>query len=695
MIDYQELLKDRNEAVQERYELIIGRIRELPQELTAADQRMPKEYRDYYAAAAELILQIDRQKSYDVYEHSMEELQANNRCLYGALSETEYSHNYANPAYAVQQLGEDYGQFLSFLYTELYGCISYAREYRLEELTIHLELFIQIYNLFQEYERLTQEQVQKVIYYFYYDYCDVMIPYRTREMYDPSLNFCTRIIEESELADLRYLYAYGDPIGENELRTAQFLNSMSEEEIEALAFTYTDGYREGFEIARIDLSKKKYVNIRYAIGQERMVRAAIRQFRKLGLEPVIYKSAMSRLNRRQIGRSGTLSTSPNRQFDYDHRMDEGLYMDAALQERKLEVLEKSYEDLKDIISLYAGPAVIETFGETPFEPVNKPECVSLTKKQEELSIEYTQSSSRVVNTYVNREEYSFTIIAYPTPEIGNRFEEIFAEIVKVNTLDKKMYREIQSFLIDELNLAEYVIVEGDPEKNNCTKMKVMMHVMEHPEKETNFENCLADVNIPLGEVFTSPKLTGTEGVLNVSEVFLNDLKYVDLKLWFKDGKITKYTCHNFDTEDENVKYVKENLLNNRETLPIGEFAIGTNTTAYVMANKYDIVYKLPILIVEKMGPHFAIGDTCYSYSEENRLYNPDGKEIVAKDNEVSILRKEDISKAYFNCHTDITIPYDEIASIRSVHADGTEVELMRTGRFVLPGTEELNRAFEE
>ncbi len=34
----------------------------------------------------------------------------------------------------------------------------------------------------------------------------------------------------------------------------------------------------------------------------------------------------------------------------------------------------------------------------------------------------------------------------------------------------------------------------------------------------------------------------------------------------------------------------------------------TNTTAYVSANRYDIVYLLPILIVEKR-PHFALGDT--------------------------------------------------------------------------------------
>ena len=61
-------------------------------------------------------------------------------------------------------------------------------------------------------------------------------------------------------------------------------------------------------------------------------------------------------------------------------------------------------------------------------------------------------------------------------------------------------------------------------------------------------------------------------------------------------------------------------------------------------------------IAEKTGPHFAVGDTCYSHEEDNISYNPDGKAIVARENEVSALRKTDMEKAYFGCHTDITIP---------------------------------------
>ena len=291
------------------------------------------------------------------------------------------------------------------------------------------------------------------------------------------------------------------------------------------------------------------------------------------------------------------------------------------------------------------------------------------------------------------EETSFTIISYPVPQIGEDYEAIFAETVKVNTLKSDEYRDIQQFIIDALDQGEYVRILGSGK--NRTNMMVKLYELTDATKETIFENCVADVNIPVGEVFTSPVLKGTSGLLHVPKVYLNDLEYRELELVFEDGLVKDYNCKNFNREEEDKSYIKENLLYNREYLPLGEFAIGTNTTAYMMGKKYDIAHRLPILIAEKTGPHFAIGDTCYSMSEDVKVYNSDGKEIVARDNDISLLRKTDISKAYFNCHTDITLPYDEIKEISVCKKDGSTIPIILDSRFVLPGTEALNLAFEQ
>ena len=185
-------------------------------------------------------------------------------------------------------------------------------------------------------------------------------------------------------------------------------------------------------------------------------------------------------------------------------------------------------------------------------------------------------------------------------------------------------------------------------------------------------------------------LKGTNGVLNVSHVFLNGLAYNDLTIEVKDGMVVDYSSSNFDDEAESRRMIFENVLFRHETLPIGEFAIGTNTIAYKMARDYDIEDKMPILIAEKTGPHFAFGDTCYSHEEDVMTYNPDGKKIIARENECSALRHEDMSKAYFNCHTDVTLPFDELALIEAVLDDGSSIPIIKDGKFVVSGCEELN-----
>ena len=677
-----------DEWVMERYKLAKERIVQIPEENIV---KMP--YQDFFIKEAEFLQKVisvmDENQEQD---KTLEELQAQNYELYQDVLPQNYEKSYGNPVYAQKMLGE-YGRAFTFLYTELHGTIGYAFEKKVWDITVGLELFLEMYSAFSEEELPAEKQVREILLSYVNDYCQDMVETRIREGVDPEEDFAVNIIMKSDLNDLRYLYRFGEYISESQLETARFLNSMSQEEIDSMAGTYTEGYRMGFVTGRKDIRKKKTVNIRYELGFERMVKAAILQFEKMGLKAVIYRHALHAVNKRSQNRVGFTGAVANPQFDYDHRQDSALFMDSDFVKRKLRAMQTSYDEYADLAEVHGGPAVIETFGEKPFSPVNKEECWTFSEAHQKLQVELDNESGQIVNRYIKGEERSFTIIAYPIPEIGEKFQDIFREIVKINTLDYKKYQKIQQTIIDTLDTCEWVEIKG--KGDNETDLLIHLHTLTDPQKQTNFENCVADVNIPLGEVFTSPVLAGTGGILHVSKVYLNGLQFCDLKLVFDCGQVIDYTCSNFDTEEENRKYIEDNILFHHPRLAMGEFAIGTNTTAYVAAQKYDIADKLPILIAEKMGPHFAVGDTCYSWAEDTPVYNPDGKEIIARDNEISEMRKDDVSLAYYGCHTDITIPYDELGSICAVDDDGDMIPVIEDGRFVLPGTEALNEAFGE
>lgn len=668
-----------------RYELAVSRIREMMDEETVEEK-----FRDYFRTVGAFVLLIDetnqKLRSGSFEKYSMEELAAWNAKLYEDILPDVYDRSYGNPAYATEKLGAEYGPVLSALYAEIRGAIAYVYEQKIEYLDILFELFVEIYNQFEEGPVV--KNVQDTIYWYASDYCDVFVADRILEQVDASRSFATDIIRKSDLTDLRYLYSFGEYISASEIRTARHLLELDESVIAKMADVYTEGYRIGFVNTGKDLTKKKSVNIRYVLGFERVVKKAIENFEKMGLSPVIYRSGVSMLTKRQHLKIGYYGAIANKQYEYDHRDDQALFLDKKFVERKLEVMQTTYEHCKDLARVFAGPACIEMFGEEPFVPEVKEEVLTLNEKQQELSVSFDSRQSQLVNTYIPGDERSFTIIAYPVPEIGDKYEEIFDEIIRINTLDAKVYEKVQQTLIDALDQGTCVRILGG--NGNCTDLTVQLHSLKDREKETIFENCVADVNIPVGEVFTSPVLEGTNGLLHVSKVYLNELQYQDLKITFANGMIADYSCKNFERELENKEYIKEHVLHRQATLPLGEFAIGTNTTAYVAAKKYGIEDKMPILITEKMGPHFAVGDTCYSWSEDIKVYNPNGKEIIARDNSVSILRKEDVSKAYYHCHTDITIPYEELKRIYVITADGKEISLIENGEFVLPGTEILN-----
>lgn len=688
---YYEFTTD-SEMIGERYQLAVSRIKEIKNENLGRP-----EFDEYFRFVSGFIEMMDDTLKWSIdgglEKDSIEELGKRNKALYEDILPENYDSSFGNPEVAVKKLGEDFGKILSSLYFEIRSMIPSAFEHNLFDMVIRAELFLEVYGAFSsasEAGKLPEyEAIRQIMYWFYSDYAEEERCIRFAQMVAPESDFARDIIMKSDLTDLRYLYKFGEYITDNELKTAEHLNTLSQEEIDKLATTYTEGYRIGFAMTGKDITIKETAAIVYELGFERIVKKAVSNFKEIGLKSSIYRANMSVFT--MLGsarRSGYTGAVPNKQFDYDHKDDDALYLDGALVTRRLEAMRAAGEKYKKEAKVFGGPAVIETFGEKPFAPVPKKDAVHYSDTQKKLLSDFKIQNSLIMNEYIIGKERSFTIIAFPVPEIGPKFPEIFNEVVKINTLDYKLYQNIQQKIIDALDEAIYVEVKGM--NGNRTDMKVMLHELKDKAHETNFENCVADVNIPVGEVFTSPVLKGTNGTLHVSGVYLEGLFFKNLEITFEDGCIKDYNCSNFESDEENKKYISDNILFNHKTLPIGEFAIGTNTTAYQIARDYSIADKLPILIAEKTGPHFAVGDTCYSHEEDNITYNPDGKSIIARDNEISLNRKTDPDKAYFSCHTDITIPYDELGEIRAVKENGEGIVIISNGEFVLPGTEELN-----
>jgi len=673
-----ELKKSINQKAIPKYNETISLIKELQKEIESCEGT----FKPVLAAIADKILVVDQFKEEynDNYfkHHDLKDLEKFNRIIYGEVLPDKYETSFANPAYAVKQYGEKIGQLISAIYTHFRNCFTNVINFEINELAKKNQLFLDIVASMK-----ADKKDYDSICAIYKDYiADKTLEEKEldlRSIFDPDNYSFGKIVMEADLSDFRYLYQYGRYITSNEIKTAKFLNNYPQDKLEKLVSELTKAYIRGFELAKKDISKKETTLIFYNIGQERIVRQLVRNLEKYNIKPLF-----SRLT----------STIANKQYGYDHRFDSALILDNEYADKFIADQEIAFESCSDVLTKYAGSIEFDSFGEKPFSPKAKAENLKLTEEQQKLSQKISISRSKTADKYMPRTENSFCMIGFPVPEIGPKFEEIFEATSEINMIDTLHWENIQQKLVDIMDQAVFVHVKG--KNGNKTDIKVKMQKIEDPAKQTNFANCGADVNIPVGEVFTSPMLEGTNGILHVKENFLKNVTFKELELHFKDGYVAEYTCANMESEEENKKLIQENLLFPHKTLPLGEFAIGTNTLAYVMAKKFDILNLLPILIVEKMGPHFAIGDTCFSWEEDFAVYNPiDGKEITARENTHSAKRKTDIQAAYTNCHTDITLPYEDLDFIVAITADGKEIDIIRDGRFAVPGTEELNQPLEE
>ncbi|NQT57832.1 MAG: aminopeptidase [Bacteroidetes bacterium] len=493
--------------------------------------------------------------------------------------------------------------------------------------------------------------------------------------------FLTDIIREIQPGFPEPLFRYGQYISDKELQLFDHLSHYDAEALTRMGKVIAEAFMHGFISQNRARRNRETVLCIYQTGQELLAQQVSHAFNAKGLRALFYHA-------------GSYETFP--QFVQDHRMDAQWYLTPDYIASFTDIFTYEAEIISESLLDVCGRAGIIQFGNIPDTPYSKAKESRSTHDgigdhavlQGLSEIEAVKRG--VISNFIDPSDISFCKVAFPNTGLGTDFPAVFDLFMEINSMESAVYESYQQILINTLDKAKIVTVKGSGD--NETDIQIAMQKIENPDKETNFLNCGGDLNIPHGEVFTTPQLQGTNGLLHFREIYVNGVQYKDLKLRFSDGYIDEWSCTNYIVPEDAENYIHETLLFPHETLTMGEFAIGTNTQAYRAVKEWELLPLLPILLIEKMGPHFAVGDPCYARGEDAEVYNlPDGKRVTAKQNERTANRETLKDNVYFNKHIDLTLPYEETALLSLIDETGQTQNIIENGLFCLDGLEELNK----
>ena len=628
------------------------------------NKKLQKLFDEFLLSCSEKLVIAQRvRQDYSRYTTLMQ-----NKILFGRIA-ADYEYSFSNPKYLNSQ---------GFPDADLLSVIHHIFDKSLRNVVLHRPLFVwnksdllvALKNYFVDLDRAKlQAELDKQTRSAQYKQDD-------SRMSESSIidNCFNRILEIANASNLDWMAGYGVYISSVEQDMCRFWYELPKKVLDKIAVHIVDAFFHGFISQSRYVDSRTNVRMMYAIGQEALAQRIVEVFRERGMEPIILQPS---------------SVAYPAHCLADHVYDTAICQEAESYQRQVDAYSAASERYHDYIKNTCGFIRVGTFGNkvspvTPSEYSYHPD-ENVMKMYRRMLVD----KRRIEANILKPDNLSFCSVVFPDKRIGDNFDEVFDAFYKLNTEKSEPYELIQKELIDILDKCDSVHLVGM--NGNKTDLVVSIGELEDEEKETNFLNCGGDINVPHGEMFTTPMLNGTNGVLNVKEIYLRDKYYKNLTLVFHNGRVIDYGCENFDDREKNKKYVFENLLNGVKNAPMGELSIGTNTLAYKIAEDLNLFPRLPILLAEKMGPHIAVGDPCFARGEDSPVFNIyGGKEMVARDNEITKERATD-PDCYANFHTDITIPFNEMGLfVGTDRLTKDKHVVIKEGRFVPSVAHKLN-----
>jgi hypothetical protein len=411
LFDPREFYRIENEKIIKDYERSLKCIREI---CNGEIKVKGSEFERFFRESGKLLLKFsdfEKELNDEYFQKTLEELKDDNSNLYYELLPENYKTSYANPQYCVEVFGRIMGQIISSVYTEFRGCIGCCFKHKVFVIERVNRLYIETYEKLKE-NNSDIEGIKGILAEFERDLTQMKCRFRFLENNNRDYMFYNEASKLADSRDIRYLFRFGEYITNNEIETAKFLFNYPEDKIHTLAEAVVKAYISGFTRDNKDITKRRSVRIIHNLGMEPVINRMIQVLETHGLYGFI---------------SAVESTHANKQYGYDHRFDDALHINKESLEYFESELENAAHTNKSILADYSGIIVFEKFGEKPFAPENKEECLKLNDEQTALMQSHQAKLNEMFEKYMPETETSFCIIAFPIPEIGDNFKEVFED----------------------------------------------------------------------------------------------------------------------------------------------------------------------------------------------------------------------------------------------------------------------------
>lgn len=668
MFDYEEYYKQYNLQSEAKYEELTEFLRSFSQEAPPAKEKgFRQRMAEFTLQQGQFLMKVVDMEARFTPEYrrseSIQTIRDDLSSLYTDILPQSYASSLVSFSGVSQLVGKELAPVLT-LYAHIFrNGIQDALKHRRFLLAKKLELYFEMRRQLM-HGQVRAENLRQALHEASLSVLPQLVELCVHEMYDPNDREIGTILAGQDLSDPDYLYEYGLPVTEEVLFYQRFFSSLDEESVRQLSRRAAQSVRSNLLIDKFADGPRTCCVIKVPMGCERLAKALKDSLSDTGLDTALVK----------IG-----SPLEGTRYWQDHLLVPARILGDEDMEAFTSACTKAAADCSAMLKGLAGRVTFElndSMAKTPRKNSQRLRgrdqriglrCDYMRRVFEDSILSagqlYKTSDMTVYIPSCSKEDL--------TGDAGRElsYAERFTQMIDLQLAPEEVPQRPLTAITDAMDYGEFLYLKG--RSGNETDLTIGLPVSENQRAESNMLIFRGKGTLPDALVGTVPAMPGTNGILHVRSAVVQGQPVTDLKIVFQDGVINSASYVGQDGK------TYEADLSNRVGLSISRLRMGLNFSI-----EETLLSGLTISVPTKIQEQTCLSVTYGIRPSENTLgieyYEPLTRKHV----------KIYTPTAY--AETTVSIPYEELSRMSVIHQNGSSVDILREGMFVLIGTDHLN-----